>query len=572
MSLQPITWFDPPPAFADVPSGLPDLFADDAFHQPIHPLAERAAARVIAELAPATLAALQQAGGGKMFGVLLVSEIACATAAPPRVGFLRGFSGKLDGAWHAPGYVPPLFDEAARAHWWTDGEAYLATLDAHMATLEASAQYIDAVAALQAALTAQTTELEQLREMLLARRKLRAAQRAAAPDDAVMLMQLDAASRRDGALQRETKHRLVTAVQQAQATLQPLQAELMRLRELRSSTSRRFMQTVYDEYDLRGVDNARILLRDCFAPHDPPGGAGDCAAPKMVGFANANNLRPLALAEFWIGAPPSHGGRVHGVFYPPCRGKCGAILPKMLPAPVPHAPAPPRFSVEGNAVPAAHITLADIPVLYRDDRLLIVDKPSGMLSIPGRGPRLADSLQTRCQQALNNPTAVVAHRLDQDTSGLMVVALDAATLAAMHQLFARRDIVKHYIADLDGTATTLSVGASGTIKLPLRADHYDRPRQLVDDDRGKAATTEWCVLQVEGDRTRVQLTPHTGRTHQLRVHAAHPAGLALPIVGDRLYGHGPTPAAPRLLLHAARLRFVHPWSGAVIELASSVPF
>jgi tRNA pseudouridine32 synthase/23S rRNA pseudouridine746 synthase len=573
MSLQHITWFEPPPASADVPSGLPDLFADDAFRQPIHPLAQRAAAMVIAELAPATLAALQQPGGGKMFGVLLV----CDLSATPRVGFLRGFSGKLDGEWHAPGYVPPLFDEAARALWWTDGEAYLATLDAQLAALEASAAYIDAAATLQAALTAQTAELEQLRAMLLARRNQRAEQRAATPDDATMLQQLDAASRRDGALQRETKQRLASAVQQARSALQPLTAEHTRLRELRSATSRRFMQTVYDEYDLRGVDNVRVLLRDCFAPHDPPGGAGDCAAPKMVGFANAHGLRSLALAEFWIGSPPTHGGRVHGVFYPPCRGKCGAILPKMLPAPIATPIAMPITQVIAtqplleSAAPALS-SLADIPVLYRDDRLLIVHKPSGMLSIPGRGPRLADAVQTRAQQALNNPAAVVAHRLDQDTSGLIVVALDAATLAAMHQLFARRDVVKHYIAELDGTTAALPAGASGTIHLPLRPDHYDRPRQIVDDELGKSAATEWCVLQVFANRTRVQLTPQTGRTHQLRVHAAHPKGLALPIAGDRIYGHGPTPAAPRLLLHAARLRFVHPWTGVVIELASPVPF
>ena len=302
-------------------------------------------------------------------------------------------------------------------------------------------------------------------------------------------------------------------------------------------------------------------------------------------------LQPLALAEFWIGAPPIHGGRVHGVFYPPCRGKCGAILPRMLPATVAPSPAlieAPRPVVgelrefpimpQGPELnPPTHATANaslrdEFRICFQDERIVVVEKPSGMLSIPGRGPKLADSLQTRLQTKFNNPAAVVAHRLDQDTSGLLIVALDSATLAAMQQLFARRDVVKHYLAILDGSLPHLNVGSTGTVTLSLRPDHYDRPRQIVDVELGKSAHTDWQILSIADNRTRVRLSPHTGRTHQLRIHAAHPDGLGLAIVGDRIYGRGPDATVPRMLLHAASLRFVHPWTGQAIEVESAVPF
>ena len=577
---QSVTWFIPPPTVADRPTAMGDLFAADAFRQPIHPLAQAAAAHVIAELPGATLDALQQPGAGKMFGVLVVAD-ASRTLGTARIGFLRGFSGKLDGVWQRDGFVPPLFDEAARALWWTDGEAYLATLDAQLQSLEQSAAWQVSTAAVLAADAAQTRELLRLRDEVTLRRVARATLREQHTNDVTMLDRLDDESRRDGTLQREAKQRLTNAVQAARATLQPLTAAHTQLRELRSATSRRFMQTVYDEYQLHGPDGKTVPLRSCFAPHDPPGGAGDCAAPKLVGFANTHGLQSLALAEFWIGAPPTHGGRVHGVFYPPCRGKCGAILPRMLPPVVtstpallaaPHSQLGPSTDVSTVAKASAPQDTDELRIWFQDDRLAVVEKPSGMLSIPGRGPKLANSLQTRLQLAFQNPTATVAHRLDQDTSGLMIVCLDAATLAAMHNLFARRDVTKHYIAILDGTLPTLSVGSTGSITLPLRPDHYDRPRQIVDVELGKSAQTDFQVLSIVDNRTRVRLSPLTGRTHQLRIHAAHLNGLGVAIVGDRIYGRGPDATVPRMMLHAASLRFVHPWTGQAIEVESPVPF
>ena len=590
-----VTRFTPTPAATEWPAIIGDLFAADAFREPIHPLAQAAAAQVIAELPAATLQALQQPGAGKMFGVLVAADNSLAGGAA-RLVFLRAFSGKLDGVWQRAGFMPPLFDEAARALWWTAGEAYLATLDAQLLALQQSATWQTVTAQVHEATAAQTAELLRLRDELAGRRAARATQRAHSGDDAAKVQQLDAESRRDGALQRETKQRLANAVQAAHAMLRPLTAAHTDLRELRSATSRGFMQTVYDEYQLRGPHGDVVPLRSCFAPHDPPGGAGDCAAPKLIGFANLHRLQPLALAEFWIGAPPTHGGRVHGVFYPPCRGKCGAILPRMLPAVVTSPPTMIEASRSAgdrlvNATTITIVTQAiaataaaqpdaaaarrvseELLIWFQDDRLVVVEKPSGMLSIPGRGPTLADSLQTRLQTGLQNPDATVAHRLDQDTSGLLIVCLDPGTLAAMQQLFARRDVVKQYIAILDGVSPRLAIGSTGSVTLPLRPDHYDRPRQIVDAELGKPARTDWHIVSVADHRTRVQLSPHTGRTHQLRVHAAHPDGLGLAIVGDRIYGRGPDATVPRMMLHAARLRFVHPWTGQAIEVQSAVPF
>jgi tRNA pseudouridine32 synthase/23S rRNA pseudouridine746 synthase len=186
----------------------------------------------------------------------------------------------------------------------------------------------------------------------------------------------------------------------------------------------------------------------------------------------------------------------------------------------------------------------------------VVDKPSRLLSVPGRTGDT--SLEVLLRQQYGR--VYMVHRLDMDTSGLMVVA---RTLAAYHHLqrqFLERSVHKEYIALLEGTVTT-----SGTIRLPLRPDLTDRPRQLVDPIGGKEAVTDYKPLAQQTDgRTLIRLTPHTGRTHQLRVHCAHAEGLGAPIVGDALYGHtsrGASKQGERLCLHAARLQFTHPATG-----------
>ena len=575
--------------FFERPTGaLPATFASPFDPGEPHPLARRAADELVAWLGaraevPA-FAALDAPGGGKMFGVLVV-------ALPDgRVGYLRAFSGMLGGAWHVPGFAPPLFDAAARDAFWPAGERALAELDQALRALAASPDAPAARAEIAALAARHAAELARLRDCHRDRKAQRQAARQAiggrawpalAPagvdgdggaagdpdrgrgagaldparrgDAAAALHALDQASRGDAAERRRlvAAHAVERAAAEAQvAAFEHRRAELARARAERS---RALMKQLHDSYVLCSARGERRPLRALFAPGEPPSGAGDCAGPKLLGAAYRAGLTPLALAELWWGAPPATGGRRAGQLYPSCRGKCGPLLPFMLDG----------LPVAGAPLFGAAAVPADEPrVVFEDRWLIVVDKPCGLLSVPGRDPGLADSVVTRL--AARSPGAVAVHRLDLDTSGLLVVAKDPGTHAELQRAFARREVDKRYVAWLDGSVA----GDAGTIELALRVDLDDRPRQIVDPVHGKPAITEWRVVARRADRTRVELVPRTGRSHQLRVHAAHPLGLAAPIVGDRLYGR----AAARLALHAEALAFVHPRTGRRVLLERPAPF
>lgn len=313
-------------------------------------------------------------------------------------------------------------------------------------------------------------------------------------------------------------------------------------------------------YRFASATGALRTLAELFWPGLPPGGAGDCAAPKLLAHAYRHALRPLALAEVWWGAMPRSGDRRAGSLYPACRGKCAPILSHLLDG-LPADPAP----VFGSLFAAPNLPA----VVFEDAWLAIVEKPCGMLSVPGRSARLHDSVSTRLRERFPGATGpLLVHRLDLDTSGLLLVAKDAGTFASLQRLFANRAITKRYIAWLDGEVA----GERGTIDLALRVDVDDRPRQIHDPVRGKTAITHWRALACEGGRTRVEFQPHTGRTHQLRVHAAHPNGLDAPIVGDRLYGREAPSEGERLMLHAECLAFVHPITAERISVERPAPF
>jgi tRNA pseudouridine32 synthase/23S rRNA pseudouridine746 synthase len=206
-----------------------------------------------------------------------------------------------------------------------------------------------------------------------------------------------------------------------------------------------------------------------------------------------------------------------------------------------------------------------LPIVFEDAWLVVVDKPCGLLSVPGKDASVTDSVLARLRARYPHATGpLLVHRLDLDTSGLLVAALDAETFADLQRQFAEREVRKRYVAWLDG----LVQGERGTIDFPIRVDLDDRPRQIHDPVHGKPAVTEWQVLERRGTRTRVALFPLTGRTHQLRVHAAHPLGLGAPIVGDRLYGH----EEARLHLHAEALTFRHPRQGHPVSFERPAPF
>ena len=339
------------------------------------------------------------------------------------------------------------------------------------------------------------------------------------------------------------------------------------LAQERRDRSVNLQEWIFEQFIVHNARGESLSIAEVFARRGlvPPGGTGECAAPKLLEHAYRNGLKPLSLGEFWYGTSPEGELRRAGSFYPACTGKCGPLLAFMLEG----------LEVEADPLQGPGIAGNEsIAVLYIDEAILVIDKPSGVLSVPGRTRR------TSVPALLQEPygTLYSCHRLDMDTSGLMVYARTPEDQAVLQEQFAERTVRKTYRARLspalirqDGAAAgrPLSPGEQGSIDLPIAQDWYDRPRQKVDNQNGKRALTAYEVLEVFPDGTaEVRFTPLTGRTHQLRVHAAHPEGLGRPILGDRLYGGQATDATPHpqktdtpLQLRADTLAFRHPRTG-----------
>ena len=302
--------------------------------------------------------------------------------------------------------------------------------------------------------------------------------------------------------------------------------EVCDLKHERKERSRALQRWLFARYSVSNISGEKSSLLDIFAPAVPPGGAGDCCAPKLLQEAFRRGIRPLAIAE-WNSADNE--------FYPPCTGRCRPILAHMLKGL--DAEADPRLEAYNRLV-------CSLETIYEDDILRVVNKPSGLLSVPGKEYLPSVESITGC---------LSVHRLDQDTSGLMVLAKSAAAQAELRRQFEQREVQKHYEAILE---REMPLGEEGEIRLPLRPDVDNRPRQIVDMVHGKNALTRYWVMENMDGHARLLLTPHTGRTHQLRVHCAE--ALGNPILGDRLYG---MQNAARLMLHARELSFIHPHTG-----------
>ncbi len=293
-----------------------------------------------------------------------------------------------------------------------------------------------------------------------------------------------------------------------------------------------------------GSDNLKFEIKNNKSSL-PPAGAGECCAPKLLQYAFTHHLQPIAIAEFWVGAPPRNELRREGVFYAPCSGKCVPILRHMLQG-IEVEPEPQKIQAEQLC--------RQIEILYEDEYLMVVSKPAGLLSVPGKDNVL--SLSEYLSQQGTFPFLRPAHRLDQDTSGLLVLSKTPEVYTTLQAYFQRRDILKRYEAVVEPATKKRFERLSGRIELPLLPNPFDRPRQMVDTAHGKPALTRFAVREQYPDgKVFIDFFPLTGRTHQLRVHAAHPDGLNAPIVGDRLYGGVP---AERLMLHAAEISFMHP--------------
>ena len=318
----------------------------------------------------------------------------------------------------------------------------------------------------------------------------------------------------------------------------------------RAAASAELQGWIFEQYRVSNARGETLSIREVFARRGlvPPGGTGDCAAPKLLQYAYDHHLTPIAMGEFWYGASPAAEVREQGRFYPSCTGKCGPLLSFMLEG----------LDVAPNPLDREFTADSEPRILHEDADILVVCKPSGMLSVPGRtkAKSLLDWLRERFGEVHS------CHRLDMDTSGVMVFARNLAAKSELERQFAEREVAKTYRARLAAGTRPFEHARKGTIALPLCLDYYDRPRQMVDREHGKLAVTEYEVLeQLPDGEIDIRFTPKTGRTHQLRVHAAHADGLGRPIKGDRLYGNA---NGGRLWLHAESLRFRHPVSGEIL--------
>ena len=582
----------------------------------VDPLAEAASLELQRYIADADMMSTEK-GCGKMFGVLVV-EYEDEEGALQR-GFLAAYSGLLGGRNDWPYFVPPVFDAQQPDGHFKRTEREISAINREIAAIEHDAEYLQSVAQheqtkkrLQAEVDAFKAEVDAAKARRDARRK--SGEPLSEEEQAEMI--------RESQFMKAELRRRRKAMEQAESTLNTQHStflkSLQRKRKQMSDELQRWLFSAYRMLNAKGEERDLIDIFREYTHAMPPAGAGDCCAPKLLQYAYLHHLRPVCMAEFWWGESPTSEIRHHLHYYPACRSKCLPILTHMLKG----------LDVAPNPLAQKRHT-AEPRVLYADEYIMVVDKPAGMLSVPGKAESVrsefSDSanisveeyfanlqLPTNSQlpteqftigeadnsklKTQNSKFLKAAHRLDMDTSGLLVLARTEEAYVELQRQFASRETVKRYEAVLSGVPTQNSKlktqnssaqpsGCLEAISLPLIADINDRPRQRVDMEHGKPALTLYNIVEVRAvdantavayttkkvdkGRTLIHLYPKTGRTHQLRVHCAHPLGLACPILGDPLYG---TERADRMYLHAAELTFRHPVTGETMHFLSPSGF
>lgn len=541
---------------------LPERFTFPFCYEP-HPLARLAAEELMDYLQSGALPDHnfgldpQQPGPaiGKMFGVLLVQT------PENRIGYLCGFSGKLAGTNRHPRFVPPVFDMLAENSFFLREEAVLNSLNHEIEELEAHPDFLrlkEKLATLLRLTEEETTALKKhLKENKEDRRQQREARKPLLSPAGYTVLEEELV-RQSLADKRLLQHTVQEYNRQAEALTSRIQAfdeRIEALRKQRREKSAQLQEELFSQYSFlnrHGVPKSLGAIFRETVYGKPPAAAGECATPKLLQYAFRKGYTPLAMAEFWWGASPRSEIRKHRQFYPACTGKCEPILKHMLE----------DIPLDDN--PLLHNPGSDkaLQVVYEDEHFIVIDKPPGLLSVPGI--HIEDSVYSRLKTRWLNREPLIIHRLDMATSGLLVVARTKEAHKHIQRQFLKRTVVKRYTALLAGEPP----GAGGEIHLPLRGDFDDRPRQLVCFEHGKKAVTRWELIFTQNGLSKVHFYPLTGRTHQLRMHAAHQLGLNAPIVGDDLYGT----AADRLYLHAAYLEFTHPVTRERLRFESEEAF
>lgn len=514
------------------------------FNYTPHPLCVAAAAELQQYLAART-EWKEETDGGKMFGVLVVKDEQSG-----RLGFLAAYSGLLAGRNDWLYFVPPVFDSQQPDGYFKTNEREISAINARISQMQKAPELCALRSNLADARKRADAEAEAYRQLMKDAKAERDRRRSGpipptADEDATMKRE----SQFQKAELRRIRKRHDEAISSLRQSLDALEAPIARLKQKRKQMSDDLQHWLFSQYNILNAKGETCNLCDIFSntPQGvPPSGAGDCCAPKLLQYAYSHHLRPLCMAEFWWGKSPKTEIRHHLHYYPACQSKCKPILGFMLQG-LDVDPDPHNKRLEDEK----------LRILYLDADIIVVSKPSGMLSMPGLVDRccVADALREELGEGWYMP----AHRLDMDTSGILVVARTEEALRLLHRQFADRTVSKRYTALLDGTP---HAPRHGFIRLPLAPSTTHRPQQIVDHENGKPAITEYEITGTTDGKTRIRLYPHTGRTHQLRVHCAHAEGLATPIVGDNLYGH---PSASRLMLHAEHIAFRHPTTGRRME-------
>jgi tRNA pseudouridine32 synthase/23S rRNA pseudouridine746 synthase len=492
---------------------------------------------------------------GKMFGVLVVVN------EQNQMGYLAAFSGKLADKSLPEMFVPPVFNMRTEGSFYIKGELEIDAINTQLAVLKGDKKYLT----LKKQVKKITKEIEddlafQRKRMKLSRTNRKAQKKKAIPilsatEFQELTEKLTQESYNHQFFLKELQEYYQAKVEEISKEFVLFEAKIAALKKERKEKSNYLQQTLFSKYAFLNRQKELKNLLDIFdnPAIKPPAGSGECAAPKLLQYAFANNLTPITMAEFWWGISPNANVRQHKNHYPACQGRCKPILAHMLKG----------VKMDANLLLENVSEKQELEIIYEDTVLIVVNKPAEFLSVPGK--EVKDSVYARIKERYPSATGpLIVHRLDMSTSGILLLTKTKEANKVLQSQFINRTIKKRYVALLDGVLSK----KSGKIKLPLRVDLEDRPRQLVDFTHGKSAETDWKIVNKENGKTRVHFYPITGRTHQLRVHAAHKNGLNTPIIGDDLYGIKKN----RLHLHAEFIEFMHPSTNEKITFTVEAPF
>jgi len=492
---------------------------------------------------------------GKMFGILVVKKT------DNSLGYLAAYSGKLADNSFPDKFVPPIFNMRSEGSFYLEGEKKIEKIGAEIQLLKKDENYLS----LKKSLKKLSKKIEE--DLAAQRKKMKTSKLSRRLQKKEAKANLDAAnfnilnkkliqeSYNDQFYYKELQEYYSYKIEESKTLLADFENKIIGLMALRKKTSAILQNTLFEKYQfLNQQKETKGLLTIFNNPSvKPPAGAGDCSAPKLLQYAFQHELTPVAMAEFWWGISPNSEVRKHKNFYPSCQSRCKPILNHMLKG----------IQMDENLIHKNLSENQELKIIFEDDDLVIVNKPPDFLSVPGK--EITDSVYTRIKQKY--PEAIgplIVHRLDMSTSGIIVLTKTKEANKIVQNQFIKRTVKKRYVALLNGKLSK----KQGVIKLPLRLDLDDRPRQLVDFKNGKKAETNWHVISQNDTHTRVHFYPITGRTHQLRVHAAHKEGLNTSIKGDDLYGK----KQDRLYLHAEFIEFTHPTSRNKISFTVPADF